>query len=54
MLRHSFGLAAEAAAVERAVGAVLADGCRTADIARAGDKPLSTAALGDAVVAKIG
>ena len=54
MLRHSFGLAAEAAAVERAVGAVLADGCRTADIARTGDTPLSTAALGDAVSAKIG
>ena len=53
MLRHSFGLAAEAAAVERSVGAVLADGYRTADIARAGETPLSTAALGDAVAAKI-
>ena len=53
MLRHSFGLVAEAAAVERSVGAVLADGYRTADIARAGETPLSTAALGDAVAAKI-
>ena len=53
MLRHSFGLAAEAAAVERAVGVVLADGCRTADIARTGETPLSTASMGDTVAAKI-
>ena len=44
---------AEAAAVERAVGEALAAGCRTADIARAGETPLPTAALGDAVAAKI-
>ena len=53
MLRHSFGLAAEAAAVERAVGEALTAGCRTADIARRGETQLSTAALGDAVAAKI-
>ena len=53
MLRHSFGLAAEAAAVERAVGEALAAGCRTADIARTGETSLSTAVLGDAVAAKI-
>jgi 3-isopropylmalate dehydrogenase len=53
MLRHSFGLVAEAAAVERAVGEALAAGCRTADIARTGETPLSTAALGDAISAKI-
>ena len=53
MLRHSFGLADEAAAVERAVGEALAAGCRTADVARTGETPLSTAALGDVVAAKI-
>ena len=32
MLRHSFGLVAEAAAVEAAVGRVLDGGLRTADL----------------------
>ncbi len=32
MLRHSFGLEAEAAALERAVEQAIAEGCRTADL----------------------
>ena len=49
MLRNAFGLAEEAEAVERAVGAALDDGLRTADIARPGDIAVSTSAMGDAV-----
>jgi len=49
MLRTSFGLAAEAAAVERAVGTAVADGVRTADLASAGGAVVSTSAFGDAV-----
>ena len=48
MLRHAFGLGAEADAVERAVEAVLARGLRTADIAQNGPS-ISTSAMGDAV-----
>lgn len=52
MLRHSFGLTAEAEAVEQAVGQVLADGLRTADIA--GSAPsITTAAMGRAVLQKV-
>ncbi len=36
MLRESFGLAAEAAAIEKAVAYVLSRGCRTPDIAKRG------------------
>ncbi len=50
MLRSSLGLAKEAAAVEEAVNTVLNAGYRTADIARAGDAPISTSAMGDLVV----
>ena len=53
MLRHSFGLAAEAAAVEEAVGDVLAAGVRTADIARVGEASVSTRAMGEAVCAAL-
>ena len=49
MLRHAFGLGAEADAVERAVESVLARGLRTADIAQAGNPPVTTSAMGDAV-----
>jgi 3-isopropylmalate dehydrogenase len=46
MLRHSFGLEAEASAVESAVAQVLTDGYRTRDLAKAGDSALSTSAMG--------
>ncbi len=49
MLRLSFGLEAEAAAVEGAVRSALAAGMRTADIAGAGGNLVSTQALGAAV-----
>ncbi len=45
MLRHSFGLDAEAAAIEQAVARTLADGYRTADIAE-GYTPVSTTEIG--------
>jgi 3-isopropylmalate dehydrogenase len=51
-LRHSLGLEAEAAAVEAAVDAVIADGLRTADLA-GGREHLGTAAMGSAVVARL-
>ena len=53
MLRHSFHLEQEAKSVERAVGAVLSQGCRTKDLARAGEDALSTAEMGARVVAAV-
>ena len=53
-LRYSFDLGAEAERLERAVNAVLADGLRTADLmGPEGGTPISTAAMGDAIVAKL-
>ncbi len=53
MLRYSLGLEAEAMAVESAVAAVVASGARTADIAGPGTDSISTAEMGDRVVAAI-
>ena len=53
-LRYSFDLSAEAERVERAVEAVLADGLRTADLlGEDGAQPVSTAEMGDAIIAKL-
>lgn len=52
LLRHSLHLEAEAAAVERAVSAVLAQGHRTRDIA-GGGRWIGTAEMGDCVVAAV-
>jgi 3-isopropylmalate dehydrogenase len=49
MLRHSLGMPAAASAVEGAVRAVLEEGWRTADLARAGDPVVSTAEMGERV-----
>ncbi len=51
MLRHAFGLAAEADAVEQAVSDVLASGVRTADIASpsSASSAVSTSEMGDAI-----
>ncbi|MBR0068044.1 MAG: 3-isopropylmalate dehydrogenase [Kiritimatiellae bacterium] len=51
MLRHAFGLAAEADAVEQAVADVLASGVRTADIASpsGASSAVSTSEMGDAI-----
>src|SRR5262252_5405842 len=48
LLRHSLGLHAEAAALEKAVADALADGARTADLAHQGETALSTRQAGSA------
>ena len=53
MLRYSFHLADEANAVEQAVDAVLAEGCRTADIAKAGEKAIGTLEMGRLICERI-
>jgi 3-isopropylmalate dehydrogenase len=50
MLRHSFQLEPEAAAIEQAVSAVLSDGARTADLAGKMHAAISTAEMGQRVV----
>ncbi|MCW5861945.1 MAG: 3-isopropylmalate dehydrogenase [Anaerolineae bacterium] len=52
LLRLSLGLSAEADAVEAAVARVLADGGRTADIAR-GETPIGTRAMGERVLSSL-
>lgn len=49
MLRYSFDLEKEAQMIERAVEAVLADGYRTPDLAKPGDKVLGTKEMGDII-----
>lgn len=53
LLRHSLNLHDEAAAIEAAVAAVLADGLRTADLTRNRAKAVGTSEMGAAVVAKL-
>jgi 3-isopropylmalate dehydrogenase len=53
LLRLSLGLEREAAAVEAAVTATLAAGARTADIAAAGDRAVTTRDLGAAIVSAL-
>lgn len=53
MLRYSFGLSAEADAIEAAVEKALNDGHRTADIAYGGEKTLSTHEMGEVIRANI-
>jgi len=53
LLRSSLGLSDEAAAVERAVEAVLAAGHRTADLTDPGRPIVSTRAMGDLVIAAL-
>jgi 3-isopropylmalate dehydrogenase len=47
MLRWSFGLHKEADLIEKSVEGFLADGYRTADIAKSGQRPLNTVQVGD-------
>jgi 3-isopropylmalate dehydrogenase len=54
MLRTTFLQSENADRVEAAVKQVLADGLRTGDIASAGQSPVGTSQMGDAVVAAIG
>ena len=53
LLRHSLSLPEEAAAIERAVGATLSAGIRTADLRPSGSAA-STVQVGDAVIARLG
>ena len=53
MLRYSLNDEASAARIEAAVSKVLRAGLRTADIARAGERSISTAEMGAAVVAAL-
>ena len=50
LLRHSLGLPQEARRVEEAVGSVLDEGARTADLARPGKTSIGTRAMGEAVL----
>jgi 3-isopropylmalate dehydrogenase len=52
-LRLSLGLPQEADRLERAVAAAIMHGARTADIAKPGERALSTKAMGDAVLAEL-
>lgn len=53
MLQYTFNLKEQAAAIEQAIKDVLADGARTADIAREGEQSISTTEMGEAIVAKV-
>jgi 3-isopropylmalate dehydrogenase len=53
-LRYSFGMIELADRLEGAIAAVLADGLRTADIARPGEKTVGTVEMGSAILAKLG
>ena len=49
MFRYSFKLAAEANAIEAAVDKALADGWRTADIAKPGETVIGTRKMGQII-----
>ncbi len=53
LLRWSLGMPAEAAAIETAVVATLDAGCRTADIARPGEKIIGTREMGEQIVGRL-
>ena len=53
LLRHSFGMEEEAAAVESAVGEVLASKVRTPDIAEPGVAAVSTSEMGECVLSAL-
>ena len=53
MLRYSFGLEAEAEAVERSVEGVLAEGYRTPDIAGDGGDVVGTAQMGEVIAGRV-
>jgi 3-isopropylmalate dehydrogenase len=53
MLRYTFALGDQAARVEKAVRSALAQGLRTGDIARPGDRKVGAREMGDAVVSAL-
>ena len=54
LLRYSLGLEEEANIIETAIATVIADGARTADIATANDRVLSTIEMTDAIIRQLG
>ena len=54
MLRYSFNENEAAAAIEQAVETTLASGLRTADLARPGEKSVSTVKMGQAIQERLG
>jgi 3-isopropylmalate dehydrogenase len=54
MLRYSFREEEAARAIEEAVAEAIAKGVRTADIATAGQTPVGTAGMGQAIVDSLG
>ncbi len=53
LLKYSLGLDEPAAAIENAVAAILEKKIMTRDIATPGVTPVSTVAMGDAIVSEI-
>ncbi len=53
MLRHSFQLEREARCIENAVGTVLDEGARSADLARTGERAVSTSEMGELVIGAV-
>ncbi len=53
LLRHSLKLENEAQAIERAVDEMLSEGCRSADIAREGERVLNTSEMTEEVIERI-
>ncbi len=54
LLRHALGAEAEAAAIEGAIGAALADGCRTADLPAPSRQPaLACSAMARAIIDRL-
>jgi 3-isopropylmalate dehydrogenase len=53
LLRYSFGMDEDAAAIEAAVERVLASGLRTADIMQPGRARVGTAVMGEAVLREL-
>jgi 3-isopropylmalate dehydrogenase len=53
LLRYSFDLADDADLIEKAAKGVLKKGIRTADIAGAGAKKVSTTQMGDALIKEL-
>ena len=53
LLRHSLKLENEAQAIERAVDEMLNEGCRSADIAREGERVLNTTEMTDEVIKRV-
>lgn len=53
LLKHSLGLDREAEAIEAAVGAVLEDGARTADITQEAGKAISTLEMKDRIISQL-